>query len=142
MKNLSIISILLFFSILSFSQSIEIDHRLEQFYGEEYLQELSGTKPEDIKYLNWYLDNSYSVNENINIEKYELLPYLKHFDLSAKTEGEIVEDIDLNNFNILFYSIERYYDKPAAYRIGNSGKIIYFDSVKDITAKYNKFLGY
>ncbi|MDR2010738.1 MAG: hypothetical protein LBQ22_09680 [Bacteroidales bacterium] len=142
MKKLLIISILLFFSILTFAQSIEIDSRLKQFYGEDYLQELSRTKPENINYLNWYLDNSYSVNENIDAIKYESLPYLKHLDPSTKEEGAVVEDIDPNNFNILFYSIERYYDRPAIYRIGSSGKIIFFDSVKDLTAKYNKFLGY
>jgi hypothetical protein len=140
MKKLLFITCIIFYCSYLKAQAEQADPRLYDVFSSDYISDLKTSDPNQLQYLNWYLYNSYSVSENISAEKYEHLPYLKHFNPLTKTEGGNVTDIDLNNFNIFMYSSEIYYDKPSVYRIGDSGKVIYFYSTKDLTSKYNKFL--
>ncbi|MDL2262114.1 hypothetical protein LJC11_01270 [Bacteroidales bacterium OttesenSCG-928-I21] len=142
MKTIISISILLLTCTFSFSQNKELDNRLTQAFGETYLQELANNTPDEIEYLNWYLDNSYTIDENIPLEKCEGLPYLKYFDPKTKTEGGMVEGIDIDNFNIFLYLTESHYDRPSLYRIGDSGKILLLFSTKELTKKRNEHFGY
>ena len=123
--------------ICSFASAQSVDPRLRVKYTDEYLQDMAQNSPNELKYLNWYLDNSFRIID-ITPEKCEYLPYLKHFDPETKTIGDNVTDVNQEDFNVFYYSFERKYDKPTTYRIGSSGKAIVFFSQKDLASNFNK----
>lgn len=132
---LLLLSLIALFSLNALGQFV--DSRLEEVFSETYIQNLTENHPNDLDYLNWYLDNSYVIIE-ISPEKCEYLPYLKHFDPVTKSVGENVIDLDQENLNVYRYSFERLYDKSTTYRIGDSGKAIVFISQKDLATNFNK----
>ncbi len=131
-----------FFSILAFLLFISAiyaqtaDTRLRVIYSEEYLTETAQNNPNELKYLNWYLDNSYSIVE-IGAEKCASMPFLRSFDPATKSIGENVENLDVENLNILLYSFERQYNKQTCYRIGDTGYAIIFESYKKLAENFN-----
>lgn len=137
------IMLLLFCTFLSYinvfsQEEQDIDLRLKQVFSEEYLNNLSQNYPSELEYLNWCLDNSYYIISDLDIEKYESLPYLKYYNSDTKTIGSIVEDIEVGSINIFLYSFEINYNSGSMYRIGNSGKTIYFYSNEYLSATFNK----
>jgi len=114
------------------------DPRLLTVYSESYLEDISENHPNELKYLNWYLDNSFSIIEP-GVEKCQYLPCLQLIDPETKQICGNVESIDVQNFNIYFYSFERFYDKKSVYRIGSTGYAIAFDSQKKVAQNYNKY---
>jgi hypothetical protein len=137
MKKLILILLSAIASLSLFSQSTATaDSRLSVLYSAEYLNELSASNPQELQYLNWYLDNSYTIVE-MGTEKCATLPYLKLFDPATKTIGENAENIDVENFNILLYSFERQYDKKSYYRIGDTGYAIILESYKNLAENFN-----
>lgn len=132
---LIVLTSILMTSLTVFGQFV--DPRLQEKYSESEIVSISNNYPNELKYLNWYLDNSFVIID-LSAEKCEYLPYLKHFDPLTKTVGENVSDIAIGNFNVLLFSYERKYDKPTTYRIGDSGKAIVFFSEKDLVSNFNK----
>ncbi len=120
------------------AQSIYVDSRLDAVYSEEYLNDLVENNPQHLKYLNWYLDNSYNIIY-VGLEKSQQMPYLKHLDPVNKIIGDNVENIDQENFNVFMYQFERKYDKKSYYRIGNTGNAIVFDSDLKIAKNFNTY---
>jgi hypothetical protein len=138
MKNFIILISLTFIAFIpAMAQStVTPDSRLLVLYSEDYLDNLVVNDPQQLLYLNWYLDNSWEIVE-AGIEKCEQMPYLKSFDLSTKTVGENVTAIDEEDFNIFLFYFDRQYSKKAYYRVGNTGYAIAFDSFKNLTKKFN-----
>jgi hypothetical protein len=120
------------------SQTQYVDVRLSSVYSEEYLSNLQIDNPQKIDYLNWMLDNSYTIVDAV-AEKLEYMPYFKYFDLETKTVGENVEVINQEEINILVYSFQREYDMQTYYRIGNSGQAIVFESLKQLAINFKNF---
>ncbi len=114
------------------------DTRLTAVYSQDYLNDLTAGGPQELVYLNWYLDNSYKV-VYAGMEKCELMPYLESFDPTTKTITGNVESIDEGNFNILLYSFERQYSKKTYYRIGNTGYAIEFESHKKLAENFKRY---
>ena len=71
-------------------------------------------------------------------EKSEALPYLYYFDKENKTQGNLVESVDMENINIYEYDFHREYESSVTYRIGNTGKAIVFVSKKKLTHAFNQ----
>lgn len=120
------------------AQTQHVDIRLSSVYSEEYLNDLQVDNPQKIEYLNWLLDNSYTIVE-LGLEKCEQMPYLKHLDPVNKIFGDNVETVDPVDINIFMYSFERQYDKKVYYRIGNSGQAIVFESFKKLAANFKNY---
>lgn len=137
-KIIFISSLICMISVVSFSQDVYVDSRLDAAYSEDYINDLIENNPEQIRYLNWYLDNSYTI-VYAGLDKCEQMPYLKHFDPVNKILGDNVDDIDEGSFNIFMYQFERDFDKQVHYRIGNTGKAIVFDSHKKIARNFNLY---
>ncbi len=119
-------------------QSIVADARLSDVYSQDYLNDLEQNNPQEIEYLNWYLDNSYQI-VYAGVEKCEQMPCLKHLNTETKLPGEIVNSINEEDFNILLYSFERGYDKKTHYRIGNTGYAIVFESHLKLAENFNTY---
>jgi len=114
------------------------DPRLLTIYSQDYLDDISENHPNELRYLNWYLDNSFSILE-LGVDKCQHLPFLKYIDPETKQICGNVDIVDVQNFNIYMYSFERFYDKKSVYRIGSTGFAIAFDSEKKLAENYNKY---
>lgn len=137
-KIILFISFIFVITVFVNAQSKYIDSRLYVAYSEEFLNEISINNPNELKFLNWSLDNSFTIIE-MGVEKCENLPYLRYMDVETKTIGGDVESIDVENFNIYLYSFERKHDKASTYRIGSEGYAIVFLSEKKVVENYNKY---
>ncbi len=121
MKRIVIFCLLLtLFSGVFAQKSINADTRLTAVYSQEFLDNLLAENPDQLRYLNWYLDNSYRIIQP-GIEKCSFMQPLVSLDPLTKTVGTEVSSIDEESFNVFMYSVELQYDKKAYYRIGNTG---------------------
>jgi len=119
-------------------QNIYADSRLSEVYDHDYINDLMHNNPQELEYLNWYLDNSYEI-VFAGLEKCEQMPYLKHMNPENKSTGENVMSFDEENFNIFLYSFERQYDKKSYYRIGNTGYTLVLESHLKLAENFNKY---
>lgn len=143
MKNILILVFSLIISSQSFSQyNYFVDERIQNTYSKEIVQELVKNNLNEIKWLNWFLDNGYTIMD-VGLPKCENLAYLKYINRQTKEIGENVLDIDfsdMNNFNLFLYNIECNYNKATTYRIGDTGKILIIRARKDLEVEFNKIL--
>jgi hypothetical protein len=135
-RNSILVGLLLLIAASLSAQSVYVDTRLDAVYSEEYLSDLELNNQDQLKYLNWYLDNSYTI-VYAGIEKCEQMPYLIHFDPVNKIVGDNVESVNEETFNVFKYYFERGYDTKAYYRIGNTGKAIVLESVVKLAKNFN-----
>ncbi len=139
MKKIVLTFSLIFMTVVILcAQSTHVDSRLDAVYSEDYINNLIENNPQQLKYLNWYLDNSYTI-VTVGLEKSEYMPYLKHLDPLNKIVGENVESIDQEDFNIFMYQFDRGYDKKAYYRIGNTGTAIVLESKLKLAKNFNTY---
>ena len=139
MKKIALIfSFIFMITVFLSAQSTYVDSRLDAVYSEDYINNLIENNSQQLEYLNWYLDNSYSI-VYAGLDKCEQMLYLKHFDPINKIVGENVDSIDEASFNIFMYQFERQHDKRAHYRIGNTGYAIVFESNIKLAKNFNTF---
>jgi len=119
-------------------QIINVDSRLSVVYDQDYINDLLQNNPQELEYLNWYLDNSYVI-VFAGQDKCAQMPYLKYINPEDKSIGENVMSIDEENFNIFLYSFERQYDKKSHYRIGDTGYAVIFESHLKLAENFNKY---
>ncbi len=136
LKHILLLSTFLLF--ISAINAQTADPRLSTVYSEEYLSDIAINHQNELRYLNWCLDNSFTVIE-VGVEKCANLPFLQHLNPETKTVFGDVESIDIENFNIYMYSFERKFDRPTTYRIGSNGIAIVFESEKKLAENYNKY---
>lgn len=140
MKKIFLLCVLLTLAsgFLMSQNDITADSRLNDVYSQNELDHLLLENPNQVKYLNWYLDNSYQIVE-VGIEKSEQMGYLKSVDPLTKATGAVVNYIDEETFNILLFNCENQYDKKTYYRIGNTGYAVEIESLKNLAINYNKY---
>ncbi|HNQ67573.1 MAG TPA: hypothetical protein PKN32_04295 [Bacteroidales bacterium] len=119
-------------------QTLNVDSRLSVVYNQDYINNLIQNNPQELEYLNWYLDNSYAIIYP-DYEKLQGNAYLKSFNPITKTEGDIITNLDYNNINVFYLSFVRPYDKDAIYRIGDTGDAIVFFSSKKLAKLFNQY---
>ena len=137
MKKIILLSMLVISGITAFSQTIPIDSRLYAKYSEEDLLDMQQNRPQDLDYLNWFVENSYVIKDVVNPGVLDY-PKLKYMDRETKMEGSEVTDFDAENFNIMEYGFE-ISKSSNVYLIGNTGKILVFYSSDDLTKLYNEY---
>ena len=134
MRKIILISfVMLCFGFSKAQTSTTPDPRLLDVYSQEYLD----ANQDRIAYLNWFLDNSYKIMYT-GIEKAESLEFLYEINPVTKEKTQAVS-INEEEFNPLLYEYENHYDKSAIYRVGNTGYIVIFDSLKTLTKNYNQY---
>ena len=136
MKKIAfIIVILTAFVVSAMSQTQFVDIRLSAVYSQEDLDNLEENNPQKLDFMNWSLDNSYTIVD-AGYEKCLQMPYLKHFDPVNKIIGANVENLSEEDLNIYMFLFERQYDKKAHYRIGDTGKAIVFKSHTELSKNF------
>lgn len=138
MKKIILLFVLVISVITAFSQVSQIDSRLYAKYSEEELLDMQQSRPYDLEYLNWFVENSYVIKDVSNPEALNY-PKLKYMDKETKMESSEVTEFDADNFNIMEYGFEILARSSNVYLIGNTGKILVFYSSSDLTKLYNEY---
>ena len=138
MKKIILLLMLVISTIAVFSQVSQIDSRLYAKYSEEDLLNMQQNRPQDLDYLNWFVENAYIVKEVANPDVLNY-PKLRYMDKETKMEGSEVTEFDAENFNIMEYGFEISAKSSNVYLIGNTGKILVFYSSDDLTKLYNAY---
>ena len=140
MKKILVIMLLSLSFLIGFAQqsNVEPDGRLYARYDAEYLSFLKNNRPNELLYLNWYLDNAFVIKE-MSVESASVFPKLRYLDKETKLPAGEVMDYD-ENFNIMEYFTEYAPDAKPAFAIGNTGKVLVLYSVDDLNVKFNNYL--
>lgn len=137
MRNaLLIISFLFCFSVQSQVVNVKPDARLYQCYSKQYIDNLLKTNPEQISYLNYFLDNSYyTVNlkdAKKAIEGIDVATLQKTTDKSKFTEVKY----DKSTFNVLLYNFS-FGDIPYTYVWKSAGIALVLRPERHIKEDFN-----
>lgn len=128
-------------ALLSYTQAqseIQPDLRLIKAHDKEYMENLRQNSPSTLEYLNFKLDNSWFIAGPEILSKTDAMEYLYYKDTISGEKADIrVEVSDVEDINIAEYFYDRKYDTHVFYKIGDSGMIIGFYSVKETARKYN-----
>lgn len=118
----------------------EIDDRLLFRFTKSQLDDIASVNPSQIKYLNFYLNNSYYFQDNGIIPDQKLQDYQDIFQyLSLPSGYQLEEPISKDNFNILMFNAEFFENKNSAYLFGDSNLLIVLRSKKVINEMFNEY---
>ena len=117
----------------------EIDDRLLFRFTQSQLDNIASVNPNQIKYLNFYLNNSYYFRDASIIPDQKLQDYQDIFEyLSLPSEYQLQESINKDNFNILMFNVPFYENKSTAYFFGDSNLLLVLRSKKVINEMFNE----
>lgn len=117
----------------------EIDDRLLFRFTQSQLYDLASVNPNQIKYLNFYINNSYYFQDANFIPNQKLQDYqdvLQH--LSLPEDYQLEEPVNKDNFNILMFNIPFFENKSSAYLFGESNLLLVLRSKKVINKMFNE----
>lgn len=118
---------------------LEIDDRLLFRFSQSQLADISSVNPNQIKYLNFYLNNSYYFRDAGIIPDQKLQDYQDIFEyLSLPSEYQSEEPINKDNFNILMFNVPFFENKSTAYLFGDSNLLLVLRSKRVINEMFNE----
>ena len=119
----------------------EIDDRLLFRFTQSQLDDLVSVNPNQIEYLNFYLNNSYYFQEANFIPNQKLQDYQDVFQyLYLPSDYQLEEPINKDNFNILMFNVPFFENKSTAYLFGGSNLLLVLRSKKVINEMFNENL--
>lgn len=125
------------------NQLKNFDSRLIEFYGENYLLELSKKSPNQIEYLSYFLDNSYYITD-VPVGKTDQIIDITEVEINPKyllnNDRPKLDFIDLKNLNVLVYNFKRNRHSRTLYKLGNTGKMIVFYSQEEFIKTFNEYI--
>ena len=117
----------------------EIDDRLLFRFTQSQLDDIASVNPNQIKYLNFYLNNSYYFQDVSFIPDQKLQDYQDVFQhLSLPSDYQLEEPISKDNFNILMFNVPFFENKSTAYLFGDSNLLLVLRSKKEINEMFNE----
>ena len=118
----------------------EIDDRLLFRFTQSQLDDIASVNPNQIKYLNFYLNNSYYFQDVSFIPDQKLQDYQDVFQhLSLPSDYQLEEPISKDNFNILMFNVPFFENKSTAYLFGDSNLLLILRSKKVINEMFNEY---
>ena len=118
---------------------LEIDDRLLFRFSQSQLDDIASVSPNQIKYLNFYLNNSYYFQDVGFIPDQKLQDYQDVFQhLSLPSDFQLEEPISKDNFNILMFNVPFFENKSKAYLFGDSNLLLVLRSKKVINEMFNE----
>jgi hypothetical protein len=114
------------------------NQKLVDFYGTEYLNNLTTNNPGALKYISYFVDNGYWIEDSPkDISDFQDINSVDR--IVSKTNPDISKTSTLGAelFNILTYNIQAKENKQY-YRIGDSNKLIVVYSRAEILSAVNK----
>ena len=117
----------------------DIDDRLLFRFTKSQLDDIASVNPNQIKYLNFYLNNSYYFQDAGFIPNQKLQDYQDVFQyLSLPSYYQLEEPINKDNFNILMFNVPFFENKSTAYLLGDSNLLLVLRSKKVINEMFNE----
>ena len=117
----------------------KIDDRLLFRFTQSQLDDLASVNPNQIKYLNFYLNNSYYFQDAGFIPNQKLQDYHDVFQhLSLPSDYQLEEPISKDNFNILMFNVPFLENNSSAYLFGDSNLLLVLRSKKVINEMFNE----
>lgn len=141
MKKVVLFTVLISFVLVASSQitTPEVNPKLLSKYSAEQLNQIKTDNPEELDYLNFYVDNSF-VLMDFPVDK--PIPYQQLYKKDIQT-GEYIEITSVDqieeNFNPYLYKCDTYKDKPLFYRIGQTNKMIKMRPESELTLRYKAY---
>ena len=118
---------------------LDIDDRLLFRFTKSQLDDIASVNPNQIKYLNFYLNNSYYFQDAGFIPNQKLQDYQDVFQyLSLPSYYQLEEPINKDNFNILMFNVPFFENKSTAYLFGDSNLLLVLRSKKVINEMFNE----
>ena len=118
---------------------VEIDDRLLFRFSQSQLDDMASVDPNQIKYLNFYLNNSYYFQEANFIPNQKLQDYQDVFQhLYLPSDYQLEEPINKDNFNIFMFNVPFFENKSTAYLFGGSNLLLVLRSKKVINEMFNE----
>ena len=118
----------------------EIDDRLFFRFTQSQLDDIASVNPNQIRYLNFYLNNSYYFQDGGIIPNQKLQDYQDAFQyLSLPSDYQLDEPINEDNFNILMFNLKFFENKSTAYLFGDSNLLLVLRSKKVINEMFNEY---
>jgi len=132
------------FFIFGFAYSIaqiSADNRLLARFSQTKIDQLELTQSAELKFWNFYLDNSYSVYEvGVKALDHTSIYTLPAIDPSSGLPFDVSsEDPIHSTFNVLKFNIPLNYKDKMIYKL-DSSRIIVFHSKKNLTNLFNQSL--
>ena len=123
----------------SAQELLDIDDRLLFRFTQSQLDDIASVNPNQIKYLNFYLNNSYYFQDVSFIPDQKLQDYQDVFQhLSLPSDYQLEEHISKDNFNILMFNVPFFENKSTAYLFGDSNLLLVLRSKKGINKMFNE----
>ena len=124
---------------ISAQELLEIDDRLLFRFSQSQLDDIASVNPNQIKYLNFYLNNSYYFRDAGIIPDQKLQDYQDVFEyLSLPSEYKLEEPINKDNFNIFMFNVPFFENKSSAYLFGDSNLLLVLRSKMVINQMFNE----
>ena len=118
---------------------LQLDDRLLFRFSQSQLDDIASVNPNQIKYLNFYLNNSYYFRDAGIIPDQKVQDYHDIFEyLSLPSEYQLEEPINKDNFNILMFNVPFFENKSTAYLFGDSSLLLVLRSKKAINQMFNE----
>ena len=136
-----ILFLICLFNILNTSAQdlLEIDDRLFFRFTQSQLDDIALANPTQIRYLNFYVNNSYYFQDATIIPDQKLQDYQDVFQhLSLPSDYELDEPINQENFNIFMFNLNFFENKSTAYLFGDSNLLVVLRSKKVINEMFNE----
>jgi hypothetical protein len=116
------------------------DPRVIEVFGQETVTFYLENNPSIIQYYNFFLDNSYSIQDMPQEKMGELqnIPELKLKE-SFQTDYVDYSEKGIENLNIMKFDFQIDPNVGPIFRLGNTNKLIIFLSGKEIQNLYNKY---
>jgi hypothetical protein len=108
-------------------------------FTQSQLDDIAAVNPSQIKYLNFYVNNSYYFEDAGIIPSQKLQDYEDVFEhLSLPSDYQLDESINEDNFNILMFNVNFFENKSTAYLFGDSNLLLVLRSKKMINEMFNE----
>jgi hypothetical protein len=117
---------------------IELDKRVVEHYGQEYITSLKESNPDLLLYLNYFVINGYRL-EDIGMKTSEYkIPLVKDLSRSEKSKAPAFNPSEPSGFNILSYNIHLTSEQQV-YLTGNGSLAIIIPAKQSFLEKYNAY---
>ena len=126
------------FSINCFSAQ-EVDQKIIDAFGDEYVDNLVKTNVNHLNYLNCFLANSYEIVK-ISADIDDKFPLASSFLKKLKHQKENNYLPDLDDFNVLMYNFPRDRKLKKSYRIDKTDYVIVFFSENEFVEIFNNYV--
>ena len=137
-KSLQLIS---FFALLISTQflfSQEVNQKIIDAYGADYVNNFVKANENRLIYLNCFLSSSFELIK-IKSELNDKFPLASNFLKKKKSAQEISYVPDVNDFNVLMYNFPRDRDLKTTYRIDKTDYVIVFYSENEFAEILNNY---